>query len=326
MEDSDAVYVKNVEDKTVLQINKNTYIMLRHGFLIIAHSYLDHLGKIIDVLSSPNHFFFINIDKKDVDGDAFMKKYADRENVFFLSGDERMEVAHGGYTLVECTMRLLRMAMKNGMDYCHLISGQDFPCVGNECFDKFFVEHNGYSYMYMDSEECRKEYIKKKYPSRVKPWFFNDIPNRNIHLVDLLVRGLNFVSRRVKWRSDIPNLCGGWQWFSWHRSVTEFVLNEEEHNPSFFKRFHHTSCSDELIFFTLLYDSMEKLNIISDNSLRYINWEKVIPGRKKKHSPLTLNEEEYDEIVESGALFCRKVHPVISEKLIALLEKRMKEQ
>ena len=116
MEDSDAVYVKNVEDKTVLQINKNTYIMLRHGFLIIAHSYLDHLGKIIDVLSSPNHFFFINIDKKDVDGDAFMKKYADRENVFFLSGDERMEVAHGGYTLVECTMRLLRMAMKNGMD------------------------------------------------------------------------------------------------------------------------------------------------------------------------------------------------------------------
>ena len=40
--------IKNVEDKTVLQINKNTYIMLRHGFLIIAHSYLDHLGKSLD--------------------------------------------------------------------------------------------------------------------------------------------------------------------------------------------------------------------------------------------------------------------------------------
>ena len=59
--------------------------MLKHGFLVIAHSYLDHLGRIIDVLSAPNHYFFINIDKKDVNGDAFMKKYADRENVIFLS-------------------------------------------------------------------------------------------------------------------------------------------------------------------------------------------------------------------------------------------------
>lgn len=300
--------------------------MMKHGFLVIAHSYLDHLGRIIDVLSAPNHYFFINIDKKDVNGDAFMKKYADRENVIFLSGKERMEVSHSGYSLIECTMRLLRLATKNGMDYCHLISGQDFPCVGNESFDKFFVEHNGYSYMYMDSEECRKEYIKKKYPSRVKPWYFYDIPHRDNFFVDFLARGLNFVSRRIWWRSDIPNLAGGWQWFSWHRTVTEFVLNEEENNPSFFKRFHHTSCGDELIFFTLLYNSMEKLNIVSDNSLRYINWKKVVPGRKGKYSPLTLNEEEYDEIIESGALFCRKVHPVISEKLIALLEKRMKEQ
>lgn len=47
-------------------------------------------------------------------------------------------------------------------------------------------------------------------------------------------------------------------------------------------------------------------------------------GRKSKNAPLLLNEEEYSEIMESGAFFCRKVHPVISEKLILLLEGHVK--
>lgn len=91
--------------------------MLKHGFLIIAHTYLDQLSKIIELLSAPNHFFFINIDKKctNVSTMDFLQEYKNREEVFFLSGKERMEVSHGGYSLVECTLLLLHKAMENGM-------------------------------------------------------------------------------------------------------------------------------------------------------------------------------------------------------------------
>lgn len=210
-------------------------------------------------------------------------------------------------------------------DYFHLISGQDFPCKSNKEFDEFFENHKGSSYMLLDSDEYRQKCMERKYPSRIKPWYFYDIRHRNLGIVNFMARSLNFLSRRLWWRRDIQGLWGGWQWFSWYRTVAEYVVNEEKENPSFFRRFHHTSCSDELIFATLLHGKEAELHIVSDESLRYINWNKVAYVRKQIHSPLILNEEEYDEIVNSGAFFCRKVHPVISERLLTLLENKIKD-
>lgn len=71
----------------------------------------------------------------------------------------------------------------------------------------------------------------------------------------------------------------------------------------FFKRFHHTYCCDELIFQTLFHGHEDELNIDGNNALRYINWNKMVPGRRHIGSPLILNEEEYDDIMKSGAFF-----------------------
>jgi hypothetical protein len=57
--------------------------------------------------------------------------------------------------------------------------------------------------------------------------------------------------------------------------------------------------------------------------LRYINWTKKAEGRNHVGSPLTLNEEEYEDIIKSGAFFCRKIDPVISKKLKELLKANM---
>ena len=178
--------------------------------------------------------------------------------------------------------------------------------------------------MLMDTDEFRRECMVRKYPSRIKPWYFYDIKHRDVSLVNFMVRALNYVSRRFLWRKDVPNLWGAWQWFSWYKTVTDYVLKEELNNLSFYRRFHHTACSDELIFATLLHDHRDQLKIISNNSLRYINWKKFVEGRKRKHSSLILNEDEYSDIVESGSFFCRKVDPVISKKLLSLLEERIK--
>ena len=49
----------------VLQTRK---MMLKHAFLITAHAYFEQLSDIISLLSAPNHYFFINIDKKNNGG------------------------------------------------------------------------------------------------------------------------------------------------------------------------------------------------------------------------------------------------------------------
>lgn len=294
--------------------------MLKHGFLIIAHRDPEQLYDLLRLLQAENHYFFINLDKKMKNYKAVMSRIlSDIPNVTF----EQMEVAHGGYSLFICTLNLLQNSYDAGMDYVHLISGQDFPCRTNKEFDDFFENASGKSFMHYDSEEQHREWSKAKYPSRVNAWYFNDLKYRNFKLIDYFAKSMNLISRRFQWRSRIKGLRAGWQWFSWNRCVVKYVLNSYIHNKKYFKRFKHTSCCDELIFHTLLYNRLEELDIEPHNSLRYIDWNKYVPGRRIMRSPLTLNEEEYEDIIASNAFFCRKIDPNISRQLKQLLANRI---
>lgn len=172
----------------------------------------------------------------------------------------------------------------------------------------------GKSYMEIESKEYHDQCMMKKYPSRVQPWYLLDVPHRDNRIINYCVRSFNFISKHFYFRRMIPELWGGWNWFTWHRKVATFVIEQEQENPNFFKRFHHTNCGDELIFSTLLHPYLKELNI-EPYSLRYINWSKKAEGRNHVGSPLTLNEDEYEDIIHSGAFFCRKVDPVISKEL-----------
>lgn len=83
--------------------------MLNHAFLIYAHAYPEQLKEIIGLLASPNHYCFINIDKKAKWAKVFIDENKSDYHIF-LEGNERMEVAHGGYSQIEVTLRLLHKA------------------------------------------------------------------------------------------------------------------------------------------------------------------------------------------------------------------------
>lgn len=170
--------------------------------------------------------------------------------------------------------------------------------------------------MQFDSPEFRLSKLHSDYANRTKPWWFLDMPHRDLKIVEFLRKSLNYIGRRTHFRKDVPNLWGGWSWFTWHRNIANYVLRQEKDNPSYFRRFHHTRCGDELIFATLLHPVSQKMNLETNNSLRYVNWNKKIPSRQTRPSaPLTLNVEEYDDIIQSCAFFSRKIDPVISKVL-----------
>ena len=47
---------------------------MKHAFLITAHAYFGQLTEIIELLSTPNHYFFVNIDKKSIRGGAIYSR------------------------------------------------------------------------------------------------------------------------------------------------------------------------------------------------------------------------------------------------------------
>ncbi|MDR1678855.1 MAG: beta-1,6-N-acetylglucosaminyltransferase [Prevotellaceae bacterium] len=295
--------------------------MKNHAFLIIAHAYPELLEDIVNLLMASNHYFFINIDKKNKEiwfTDA-ISRLQKSKNVFFI---EPVRVNHGGFSQVSATLKLLEEAYKSSekMDYFHLISGQDYPCVSNTDLDaKFECEEK--SYMHFDSPEEIIEWRKQKYPSRVNYFNFTDlhIPFLPYKILKLFNGGLNRVAKIYK-RKSILTIYAGWQWFSWHRKVVEYVLTFVNDNPLYVGRFKNTKLVDELFFHTMLYDKAEELNIEKYNALRYIEW---YPKREAETLPVILDEREYDDIVSSAVIFCRKIHPSISIKLIDLLRKKL---
>lgn len=131
---------------------------MNHAFIIQVHKEPELFGRSVHRLGAPNHFFFINVDKK-VDDKPFKDVYRDVKNMCFLEGDERKEVNWGGFSQIDCTLQLLRKctAPPQSIDYIHSIGGQDYPTVGNEEFDEFFEKHYGESFMLYDKPKEHEE-------------------------------------------------------------------------------------------------------------------------------------------------------------------------
>ncbi len=209
------------------------------------------------------------------------------------------------------------MAFENqDISYFHLISGNDYPCKSNEEIDAFFERHSGESFMKFDTDEEVRIWRKKKYPNRYRKYHFND---SNIPVTLRLLKPFIKVWQKMGGylRGEIDNIYGGWQWFSWHRTVVSYVLDYIEQNPLYLDRMRYTACVDELFFHTMLYPVLDSLNIQKDNALRYIDWH---PKRFYKTLPLVLTEQDYSEIVNTDAIFCRKVNVEESVKLIKQLQ------
>ena len=293
-----------------------------HVFLITAHRDPKMLHRLLAAIEADNHYALVNIDCKSGSLKPFIP-VGNNRNVVFLDGKNRMSVQHGAYSQVKCTLRMLKKALIEypDADYFHLMSGQDYMCVSPIEFDDFFKQNPTRSYMHYDSPEETELYRGNHWAKRVACWNLADIAPSGDKTVLLVRNQIQKVMNRFFKRKEIHNLWGGWNWFSWHRGVVEFVVDQTFSNPGYFRRFHFTRCCDELIFHTLLASHIGRLNIESDNALRFIEWH---PKRSAPtNSPLLLEITEFEDIVKSKALICRKVDSVKSALLLNELDKRV---
>lgn len=281
--------------------------MLNHAFLIIAHDSPELLKRIINNVKVPNHYVFIHLDK-NADQQRF--NMIQEERVTFI---DNIYVTHGGFSLIMAEIMLMKAALKSDVnfDYFHLISGHDYLCRSMSEFDSFFELNNGRSYMHYDSDEQHEQW-KTLITNRYVKWNLKD-KGFNKFFRKAICYGLN----RLLLKNVTFQLYAGWQWFSWHRTVVEYVLREIASHPTYLESFRYTNCCDEVIFHTMFWEHLEELNIDRNNSLRYIDW---FPKRKYVTLPLILDERDYVAIKESKAFFCRKVFIDRSVKLLDLLD------
>lgn len=290
--------------------------MKNHAFLFQIHKQPSLVKRILKVLEKENHYFFINIDNKVKDKKSFYDELSGIKNVIYMP--KMWNVYHCGHSQFLCTIDMLKYAMNYGIDfsYYHQTSGQDYPMRSNEQFDAFF-EHTNKSYVCLEGQKFHDEQMLHAYPLRVSYWYPSNPNNIMAHLYYKL--HIREVFSRICKRQNINDLWGGWSWFSWNKELVVFILNYIDNHPRFLKRFMYTSAGDELIFNTVIHSHISDLNVEPYMPLRFVAW-----NLKRKvnspYRPYTLNEEDYDEIINKQAFFCRKVNLPESEKLLDMID------
>lgn len=265
---------------------------MKHCLLITAYKNVDIINNLID--SVPAEWgIYIHLDKKSK---IKISDINNRAHVF-----KTYSVKWGSRAHIKAILLLMKQVYKNDFvyDYYHLITGQDFICCPLNKVDET-LGFDGFTYM---------EYFSIPNPNWTGPHGGYDIiqyytlapfvnfKNPKWRLLNIKFEKLQGILHLKKRLPKYP-LYGGSTYGSFHKSAISELLS----NPitkKLYRKLFLSVCGEELFFQTILMNSPLKDKLVNNN-LRYIDWNANNP-------PKIVTEEDFDKIINSRALFCRKI-------------------
>lgn len=281
---------------------------MRQGILITAYRDIPMLEKLVTYFDE-DFEMFIHIDKRC------------REKLAALEGNEHLHlfrayaVEWGDYKHLLAIVMLMKEAYRHtDLEYFHLITGSDYPCLSLDSFKAFCKEHRNDNYL-EHFPLPHADWGAEGGLNRVQYWWLR--PNSTRSCGAWLTRKLVNLQRRLGIKRRFPyfggKLYGGGTYWSVSREAVGQALDYIDRHPDYLRRFRMTSIAEEICLPSLWAGIGMPMH---NDYKRYIDW------GADGGNPQTLTEKDYDNIVNSGALFARKMASGVSDKLIELLDKR----
>ena len=280
-----------------------------HAILMTVHKYPEQVFEIVRLLDAPNHYFFIHVDKKsykNMMASTELQMLSKKDNCTVFSS---VSVNWGGYSQILATLELMKETLKSTFyfSFYHFISGQDYPLVDNKTFDAFFKENKNNSFVGIDN--C-------SYNDRYELFHLNDIVNVASFPYNKIEGLLSMIQRNINKILKLRNKIGlkiykGSNWWSINDKMFNLIISFLKENKFYIRIFRYTSCCDEIFFHTIMFNSKLKDNIVTNNLL-YVDWH---PKHKNDSLPRILDESDYECILKSNSMFCRKIDPIVSKTL-----------
>jgi hypothetical protein len=278
---------------------------MKNVILIHAHVNVDQLNLLIDQLVDDRHSIYVNLDRKCA---------IDPQSVHTAATvlKSRAAVIWGDYSQVEQTLNSMKeiAAAERGFGHLVFLSGQDFPIASNDQIAGFLGRNR-------DRDLIHHE------PIGAHPWA-DRFEYHHYHGANRVIRKLFRVRRRLMEalglkRSMVDGLepYGGSQWWMLTEATVRHTLEFVARNPQYVRFMRTVHCADEMFFQTLLLNSPRRDHAVNDYR-RYIDWS-TGDGVVRWRPPKELTESDFDKVVASNALFCRKVVQPQSEGLIRKL-------
>lgn len=283
-------------------------------YLIAAHYGEAQFAELVDALGdSP---VFVHIDRKSNQG-KFRDAVLEHE-VNFVADANRVDVRWGGWSQVESTLSLMRLAQPHIApdDHVILLSGDTYPLQSPEGIHSYFSLNPGSQYINsvsMPSVEASKPLTRMSN-------FYVEYDPRN-GKSSLLPKVINKLGIKRNYRKALGGRTphAGSTWWALTGEACEWILSEIDRDPAFANFSRRTKMPDEFFFQTLIENSPFASKV--RRSLMFTDWSRP-DGPKPavmdsdhvaqlQASSLTATQKGYGEGV---TLFGRKV----TSKAVAL--------
>lgn len=286
----------------------------KHAFLVSAFQYPEYVEKLIDMLDGRRSNIYLHINKRNYpDFCKMIKNFEKRDNIFFVSP---IKVNWGGKSLLDSLKIMLQEACKKEENYFfHFISGQDALIRPIEYLYDFFDKNSNNNYIKYYDSTTLNETLVKVLDERITLFHTYDLLEyRSCVLNKIAEKAIIAVEKMVGVKRNLPdnNIIHGEGWFSLNRKAISILLRSME-DEKYYARWRYSFATEEMFTHTVLFPYFSDLNVIN-KSLRYAQWNK-----DKKQFPAILDETFYDCIMNSDCLFCRKIDPQKSSKLLKRL-------
>jgi len=223
----------------------------------------------------------------------------------------------GGQEHLLAFLDLLDKAHSKHFDYYHLVTGQDYFASSPNDFDRILGQDG-------------KNFIEV-HPLPRKGWWnggYEILQYKTFTSYFNIKKGVKHKIHQLFWNLQkllhikhslptYPLYCGS-VYCTLTDEAIDFCLNSGV-SHDLIRRTTNSICSEEIFFQSVIMNSPFKDTVVNNN-LRYIDWSSPI----RSNVPAVLNEGYFEDIVNSKRLFCRKIDPGKSMKLIQLLNDKLR--
>ena len=282
---------------------------------------------------TPSGDFYICVDKK-TNIKPFVFKLRNYSNVKFIN--KRRKINWAGFSVVQSFLDLLNYAYNQTKEYDRFVflTGQDYPLMTNNEILDFFSRHKETEFvMAYNINNSPKATDKDKV---TKKWWF-DTPFKNKLLsrcyksffYRFVTKPFTFYSIKVRHNGVEVDPYFGQMLSSFTRNGAQLLLNTYLNDKVFNNRMRHAHAPDELYWQTIIFNSLLRKNTVQNGQeheiTEHFGWAPLHYHNYDVDTSV-YTKEDFDELINCGYMFCRKVVPGISDELMDMIDAMRKEK
>lgn len=294
-------------------------IVMKLAFLISAHTDPKQLHRLTSALPSSADCY-VHIDLKS-DISDFVKEIQD-SRVHFI--ENRQNVVWGSLIETKYQMELVRACLASGVDYDYLItlSGLDYPVWSNSRIEKYFEDHKGLEIL----QGCCIEESDPHARGYQEYRFFSSHQQKSFLcrlgiVLRIMLKHLG-IKKPLVIHADGKSykLYKGAAWWAISPKLASLVLREWDTNKRLVHYFKSSFCPAETFTQTVAFNSeLARKCLLAEGP--YKSLKALTPLTYIDYSPVIkiLTEEDYDKVIRSDKMFCRKTMSGKSDHFIVML-------